>query len=242
MKHSITRSAFALTIAAVTAVACHKSNGAISAPASINIVNAIAKSNSIIPILGTSDAIQYYSSAMTIGYGSGQLYSPSSGPMPLYIVQGTDTSDPKQRIFSGMFDLRAGGIYSFFLAGNAAAPDTLLVQDNIPVHNDSTAGIRIVNLSPGSQAISITLDGNSASSSEFNNIAYRQVTPFKTYMANGSVVGSQYTFVIRDQSSGDSLTSITWNYQLFKNYTLVISGSEDPASSTPIMGFFINNY
>lgn len=222
-------------------LACNKSNTTINSPASLNIINAISNSQPVIPVLGTTGSIQYFS-ATTVSYGTGQLYSPISGPNSIYIVQGTDTANPKLRLFNGTLDLAAGDIYSFFVGGDTTNTDTLFVQDHIPVHNDSTTGVRFVNLSPGSGPISITLDGNPASQTEFDGLGYKKISSFKTYPANLGASGSQYVFVIRDQATGDSLTSYFWNGFLFKNNTIVISGSEDPASSTPLMLFQVNNY
>lgn len=225
----------------LTILGCHKSSTPV-APVSLNVVNAIATSQPIIPVLGTTDTILYFSNALSIGYGATQLYSPLSGPTILYVVQGTDTVPSKEKLFNGTLNLVAGGIYSFFLAGDTTKADTLLVQDHIPLYSDSSAGLRVVNLSPGSQPISITLNGNPASQMEFSGLGYKQISSFKTYAANSSVVNNQYVFVIRDQASGDSLTTYTWNYPLFKNNTLVIAGSEDPTSSTPLLVFSVNNY
>lgn len=221
-------------------LSCHKSNTLV-APASLNIVNAIGSSQYIIPVLGTTDSIQYFSSAAQIWYPSTLLYSPLSGANTIYVVQGNDTSDPKQRLFNGTLNLTAGGIYSFFLSGDTTKADALLVQDQIPYHADSSVGIRFINLSPGSQAISVNLAGNDPTQTEFSGLGYQQISAFKTYPA-GSNVGGSYTFEIRDQASGNLLGSYGWGYTLYKNNTIVISGSEDPASSTPFTVFSVNNY
>ena len=232
--------AFAVAVAILQG--CHKSNNTITAPASLNIINAIATSQYVIPVLGTTDSIQYFSSAQSIYYGSTQLYSPISGANIIYVVQGTDTADPKQRLFNGTLNLLAGGIYSFFLSGDTTKADTLFVQDNIPYHADSAVGVRFVNLSSGSQPISVNLAGNLPTQTEFSGLGYRQASSFKTYVANSSIAGDQYVFEIRDQASGNLLSTYTWYYTRYKNNTLVISGSEDPASSTPLQVFSVNNY
>jgi hypothetical protein len=198
----------------------------------------MATGNPVVPVFGTGPA-QYYSSAQQVSYGSAQLYSPLSGSNPLSVVPITDTVFT---IFKGSLILVAGDIYSFFLTGDTTKPDTLFVQDNIPLHSDSSVGIRIVNLSPSSQSISINLAGNAASQTEFSGLVYKQISSFKTYVANSSIAGSQYVFEVRDQASGNLLTTYTWSYHLFKNNTLVIAGSEDPTSSTPLMVFSVNNY
>jgi Domain of unknown function (DUF4397) len=224
-------------------MACHKSSGGISSPASLNIINAIANSQPIIPVLGTSGAIQYFNSAQTVSYGNAQLYSPLSGPNSLYIVQNTDTLqiNSKVELFSGTLNLTEGGIYSFFLTGDTTAVDTFFVQDQIPAYSDSTSGVRFVNLSPGSGPMSINLQGNPASQTEFSNLGYKQISSFKAYPANSSIPGN-YTFVVHDQVSGDSVV-YTWTYSLYKNNTIVIAGSENPSSvNYPINAFQVNNF
>jgi hypothetical protein len=95
-------------------------------------------------------------------------------------------------------------------------------------------------LSSGSQPISINLAGNDASQMEFNPIGYKQITAFKTYPDTCGI--SSYNFEVRDKATDNLLTTFQWSFSLFKNNTLVISGSEDPASSTPISVFAVNNY
>src|SRR5258708_9590726 len=163
--------AFALSPAILS---CHKS-GTLFAPVSLNVVNAIASSQQIIPVLGTTDTILYFSNAVSIGYGSTQLYSHISGPNILYVVQGTDTAPSKEKLFNGILDLTAGGIYSFFLAGDTTKADTLLVQDHIPQYSDSSAGAPFVYLSPGSQAISITPTRYLASQTVSRCLVYTQI-------------------------------------------------------------------
>jgi hypothetical protein len=224
---------------------CRKTGGQLISPASLNIINAIPSSQPVIAVLGTEQAIQYFASAPTVSYGSAQLYSPQSGKNTLYIVQATDTTEinPKTEMFNGVLKLAPGGIYSFFLAGDTTAVDTLFVQDNIPYYgSDSSAGVRFVNLSPGSLPMTVTIEGNPITQTEFSGLAYKTVSTFKTYLANSSVPNSSYMFVVRDQATGDSLTSFSWNYTTFKNNTLVLSGSEAAGASIPLQVFQYNNY
>ena len=126
-------------------------------PVSINIVNAMVASQPIVPVFGDSLSITYFSITQSISYGSSLVYSPASDHFQLSIVQISDTAGA---IYGGTFDTSPGSIYSFFLTGNVLKPDTLWVRDIIPSYNDSSAGVRFVNLSQGSSAISINLQGN----------------------------------------------------------------------------------
>jgi len=220
----------------VAVMACQKAE-VVPSPASFTVVNAMPDVNSIIPRLGKDTSGRYFNIMVQVGYGSSQLYSPVAGTNPLIVAPSTDTSS---KVFNGTFSLVSGGIYSFFLSGDATHPDTLLVKDNIPNYTDSSAGIRFVNLTSGGKALSISFL-NDLAHTEVPSLVYKQITDFKKYDASTNVGGS-YTFEIRDQATGDSLTTYTWYYPVFKNNTIVIAGSTDPTSSTPLNVFSVNNY
>jgi len=217
--------------------ACHKSNGTDDSPASINIINAIPDGNSIVPVFG-NELVRYFSSAQTISYGGFALYSPLSGSGNLSITQISDTN---RNLFNGKLQFAPGGIYSFFLTGDTLKPDTLFVKDQLVNYADSSVGVRFVNLSPDSKALTINLIGNDASQTEFEPMGYKGISSFKKYTADINVPGF-YSFEIRDQASGDVLTTFDWYYTLHKNNTIVIAGSVDPASSTPLNLFQINYF
>lgn len=202
---------------------------------SLNIVNASGDNPVIVASLSDT-AIPFYTIQNPINYQSFIRYNNPSGATPLIIVSASDTT---HSLFQGNFDLKPGEIYSLFISGQAKALDTIFVRDVIPFYGDSSAGVRFVNLSDGKLPVTVNLEGNS-SSNEFSNIAYRDVTPFKTYSAAGGI--SSYNFEIRDQASGDLLTTFTWNVSVYHNHTLVMTGSTDSASTTPFTVFAVNNY
>jgi len=226
----------------IEGMSCQKAK-VVPPPASITVVNAMATSNPIVPKLGADTSGRYYNdptgnSMIQVWYGSSQLYSPVAGTVPCLVVPSTDTSF---NIFNGNLNLSSGEIYSFFLSGDTAHADTMIVKDNIPYYGDSSVGARFVNLSIGGKALTITLAGDDPNNTQFPTIGYQGITDFKKYNA-GANVGGSYQFVIRDQATGDSLTSYFWSYKLYKNNTIVISGSPDPLSSTPLTVFSVNNY
>ena len=219
-------------------VSCHKS-GEAGGAVSINIVNAMAKSTPIIPVVGSGAGITWYKTAQAIVYSNAQLYSPYSGANPLYI---TSSLDSNRRLFNGNFDFAAGKMYSFFLAGDTTRPDTLFVQDNIPVFNDSAAGVRFVHMVPDGKPIKVNVKGNPASQTEFSGLSYRQASAFKKYAATSSVSGSQYVFEVRNQDGDSLLFTYTWSYTRYKNNTLVLSGSAVKGSTTPLKLLAVKNY
>jgi len=220
---------------ALGGTSCHKSSET-QYVVTVNVVNAMATANPIAPFFGEGPA--HYANYPAIGYQSAGLFSPLSGTVPVSVVPMTDTTF---HIFSGSLTFQPNGIYSFFLAGDTTKPDTVLTFDKIPVYNDSSSGVRFINLSPGSQALSVTLAGNPASRTEFSGLTYKKISGFNKYLADSSIPGD-YMFVIRDEATGDSLTSFDWSYALQKNHTLVIAGSTDPASPTALSVFQMQNY
>jgi len=227
----------------LAAVSCKKNSTVPLSPVAFNVVNVMPASNPIIPVFGTKDPIEYFANANQIGYPGSYEYSPSSGSTSLYVIQADDTtlSDKKQKMLNGQFSLIPGGIYSLFLAGDTTSPDTLFLRDNITNYTDSSAGVRFINLSTGSLPMSVTILGNPASETEFANIGYKGVSGFRKYPA-GPSAGGYYIFTVRDQASGDSLTSLLWFYTVGRNSTLVMSGTENPFNSNLLQVYQMNNY
>jgi len=223
--------------------ACQKAKY-VPAPASITVVHAMFGGSTIVPKFGSDTAGRYYvgptygSTMVQVGYGGSQLYSRVAGTNPLLVVPITDTVF---KIFNGSMSLQSGGIYSFFLSGDTAHADTMLVQDNIPYYADSSTGIRFVNLTVGGKAITINLSSDSTLT-PIATLGYRQITDFMKYAATAATdaAGGSYSFDIRDQATGDILNTFNWSYSRFKNNTLVISGSTDPGSTPDL--FTIANY
>jgi Domain of unknown function (DUF4397) len=206
-----------------------------ASPASIVVVNAIPDANSLY-FLFSKDAPMYFQSAQSIGYGGGAIYTPQAGERSLYVIQSTDTT---KSIFTGSLNLTTGGIYSLFFSGDTTRPDTLLVQDNIRNYNNDSAGVRFVNLSIGGKSLSINIEGGTPG--DIASLSYKGVSGFKTFSSDINGPGA-YNFEIRDPLTGDLLTTYSWYYTDHKNNTIVISGSPDPASATPLYLFQINHF
>jgi hypothetical protein len=210
-------------------------------PASIVIINAMAGSNQIVPNFGSDTTYRYYigptsaSTMVKISYGASRLYTRAPASTSLSIVPITDTVF---KIFNGTVNLASGAIYSFFLSGDTAHADTMMIRENIPSYSDSSTGVRFVNLSIGGKALAINLAGDSGNL-QFPAIGYQGVTDFKKYSAVVSS-GTSYKFEIRDQATGTLLKTYTWTFQRFRNSTIVISG--DPTIPAQFKVFAVNNY
>ncbi len=257
--------AFALGLVALIS-ACEKTGTipSVPRPASLTVVNAIPTSAPVIAVINTGSPITYFNFAIPIGYGSFSEYSPSGGEDTAYVVQGADTLDvgPKSAglPFYDILNLKPGGIYSLYLCGaDTSSPDYLLTTDSIPYYGptDSVMGIRFVNLSTGSNPISINLEG-SANGSEVGSLPYKGIATIKQYTNNSTTV--DYFFVIRDVATGDSLAQfdfllngsynngfgltdpITNDLLTFKNITIAIYGSESNISNYPLSTMEIDDY
>lgn len=204
-------------------------------PASVVVVNAIPTSNSLY-VLFSKDAPKYFSNSISLGYTGFSLYSPPSGTKPVSIIQNTDTT---KAILTADIPFASGGIYSLYLTGDTTHPDTLLLRDNIVNFTSDSAGVRFINLSGDSKALAINLEGGTQG--DVATLSYKGVSPFVPYNADINGPGG-YNFEIRDPATGDLLTTFTWYYTDHKNNSVVIAGSSDPNSPTPLTVFQVNHH
>ena len=246
-------------IATVLFISCSKKSApGTGSVAAFNFVNAVVGSSPTVVAFGNWNIT--YAAWGDISYGASNLFSPVGGSVPLTLARISDTTQP---FFQGTLTLSAGSIYSFFISGDTTTTDTLLTRDIIPYYppRDSVMGIRFVNLSSGSNQISINLEGN-ANGSEVGSLAYKGITSFKQYANNSTII--DYLFVVRDVATGDSLTQFDFvvngssnngfgltdpsNNQnhsdllTFKNVTIAVYGSESPGSPNPLSTMLIDNY
>lgn len=212
----------------------------------VTVVNAVAGSSSLLADFSGSRPYVYFNNAPQIGYSSSHEYAIASGTVPAVVYQ---TSDTSHALYKQSMTLTPRGIYSLFLAGtDPANPDALLTTDNIPAYNasDSLAGVRFINLSPGT-TVSVDLQG-AANGSEASSLAYKSLTAFKSYKATYKI--DNYTFEFRDAGTGDLLATYTMsginngtgtntstNQWRNRNVTIVLSGL--PGSQN---AFEVNNY
>lgn len=207
---------------------------------SITVVNGVINSDPIIMDYYNTHPISiFYNTAKEISFGASQEFSITSGEIPLAIYQLSDTVNT---LLKKSFNITKGSIYSLFLAGtDPANPDYIFNQDHPPYHSiaDSVIGIRFVNLSPNSNPVSINLQG-SPNGSSVSSLAYKAITDFKDYPYKSSV--SQYVFEIRDATSGDLLTTYTYNLVPYQNITICVIGQEGALATVPISAVQENNF
>jgi hypothetical protein len=234
--------------------------------AALTVVDAIPGSLQAVPVINSGSAVvDYFSNAQSLGYGQFWEYSPVAGKDDtVYVVQLDDdtlnlSSKNGDLLFYGVLDLKQGGIYSLFLTGaDTSSTDYLLTMDSLPYYppSDSSMGIRFVNLSTGSNPISVNLEGN-AIGSEVSALPYKGITGFKNYANNSTVAVAGYEFVFWDTVTGDSIGVYTLNNSnglgltdpnnsnnllTFRNVTICIYGSEAVGSNNPLSIMLVDDY
>jgi hypothetical protein len=224
-------------------VSCYKTV-TMTGAAALTIVNAIPDNQILYPNFAARSAdgktpvpLTFYATAAKIRRGGSGEFGSYSGTLYLSLSQSTDTMTS---IWNGSLSLPIGSIQTLFLAGDTTKVDTLLTTDAIPYYpsTDTSAGVRFVNLSTGSGPMSVNLQGNPGTQTEFSNLGYLQASVFKAYPAGDSVQNAGYNFEIRDQATDSVLTTYTWYCYLQKSMTIVLYGSE----STGLNIFTVNNF
>jgi len=220
--------------------------------AGFNFINATVGVNPLFVQFNNKSVIfSTLTTANKLSYGSTNLFSPLSGNVIISFIQTTDTT---HTLFQGNFNLQKFNTYSFFLTGNVNQPDTLLLRDQLPYYSptDSVGGIRFINLSTGSNPISINMKGQT-NGSEVSSLSYKQATIFKNYPSTSTI--SSYTFEFRDQATGALLASYSFtgvnnstgtntaiNTFRFKNHTLALIGQPGGTGTSAQKALMINNY
>jgi len=222
----------------ILGVSCKKSgyNGVIP-NAAVNVIN-VAPDVPSLSVNFTSNPISSSQYQQFISFGSSWEWGVPPADSPILLISSSDTS---KVFYSGNFNLKGGGIYSMYVLSGASKGDVLFMEDSIPAYKDSTSGIRFINLSPDSGPVTVNLQGNDPSQTEFQEIAYKQISSFKGYDAT-SQSGGAYNFEIWSKTSQTLLASFYWPCRIQKSNTVVIYGSVDPSSSTPISTFQVNNF
>ncbi|MDB5157429.1 MAG: hypothetical protein JWR50_2136 [Mucilaginibacter sp.] len=201
------------------------------ASSALNVVNALADQSSVnVNPFGTNIV---YSTFPQLAYQSNQVLTLSPGNSEIAVNVITDTL---HTFYNQNVSTVNGGIYSLYLFGQAPTYQTMLLKDNIPAVQDSSAGVRFINLSPDSQSITINIQGSN--NIEFTNLDFKQISNFKMYSAKANT-GGVYNFEVRDAASGTLLYTYNWYFRPFFCQTLVISGSQ---ANNTINVFSVNNF
>jgi hypothetical protein len=203
-----------LSAAVLLLTSCKKDEVETSPLTSINIVNAVAGGTTA--KLGTN--------ATNISNNGNAQMAVIAGENNLYVWPVADSAHPYYT--NPKFVSQDREVYSLFLTGTPTAPDAILVKENIPYRTDSTAGIRFINLAPNTDGKPLFITtAASPTTVEADNLAYKQMTDFKSYPG---LFNSTYTFEIRNDTCASPKPPLaTYAFSAsavprFANVTLVI--------------------
>jgi hypothetical protein len=195
--------------------------------ATINTVNAVAAPAVDLKVNFTGLDIQY-SPVQTLGFytydglfvnGLLTYAVPADREIPLKVVLSNDSS---KILFNKPAAFDAGSSHTLFVTGTLQQPEGILVDDALPLHRDSTVGIRFINLSPDAGTISINLSGE-APGSTASNLAYKSYTDFILFPAKAE--NEYYFFEIRDSVTGNVITELFFDVARMRNETVMMRGT-----------------
>jgi hypothetical protein len=222
---------------AVCLFACNKSND--TGPAAAGALNV---TNSVIG--GTTIALLnngVISSNNTVGNNAAAWFPLAGGnaqinlSVPAIPATPTTPAIPAVPYYANSLSVDNSTNYSLFLTGSSpTAVESVLIKETYTrTYADSVCGVRVINLAPGSNPVSVNIKGN-ANGSEVATLAYKAYSGFNQHPAKA--VNSSYIFEFRDATLGTLITSYTLKTPYFHNVTLVlrsiISGS--PAAGVTI--------
>ncbi|MCY1539723.1 hypothetical protein D9M68_753230 [compost metagenome] len=155
------------------------------------------------------------------------------------------TNSPSTSYFNQTVQTKEGEWYSLFLCGTATSPEGILVKEILPSFKPEQCAIRVVNLATNGAGLNITLSG-SPTVNEFSNLAYKQVTDFKTYAIPFSATAANFTFQVRN-GAGTVLVTLALNAtQLnglrYDSASLVIFGQVGGTGSNALGLMYVPNY
>jgi len=202
---------FMLATALICGLASCKKDTAISLSplASINVTNVVVGGATL--TLNTSALTiannNYAQLALNAGNSLVDLY-PAATPSSPYYNQTVQTN--------------SGDYYSLFLSGTSPSfVDNVLIHENYQNYTDSLCGVRFINLSPGSNPISVNVNG-AVNGSTVASLAYKAYSNFVQFPAKKT--NTTYAFQVRDAATGTLLLSYTLSTPFFHNVTLVFRG------------------
>lgn len=161
------------------------------------------------------------------------------------------SADTTKILFSETGDFKEGGLNTLFICGQSDSYEGVyLADENLPNYTEEVIGIRFINLSPNSTAISVNLTATPLVN-ETASLAYKQKTEFKTYTANATAITTGIAFQVKNAATGALLasytlpttavspyTTATVAQARFKNVTLVIKGLVGTTTGANAFGVF----
>ena len=218
---------------------CKKDGPKFSPLASLNVADAVVGGGNVKMNTNVRD------SATVNSYKLFQLNAGNSTGIRLY-----PTNNSSASYYNQMQEIVNGGIYSLFLTGTAASPESVFVKDEIPPFSqDSIIRVRVINCSPNATPMNVTL-ASAPAINVFSNLAYKSLSAFTTLPLKTIVPTGSNVFQVRDLSGAVLATYtlptsgvISVASSRFKCITLVIKGLIGTTTGTSAFGVYaMSNY
>ncbi len=208
----------AITVLFVAMAACSSDDNDFVPVVSLKVVHSAVDAPALhVDYFGRDTAITY-SINPALSFGSNDRFTVAAGEnRNILFVNSQDTTST---VLSTTVNLPAGNISTLFLTGRDSNVNTLLLEDQLLQHSDSTAGIRFINLAPDSQNLVFEADQGISPVS----LGFEEATGFQEVDATAS--NGSYNFEIQD-ASGNVLTTYSTTAPVFRNTTLAIIGLVD---------------
>jgi len=222
---------------------CKKNDIGTSLLSTLNVINATVDAGQAkVNYFGKTISWKNYTSGTAaVNYGAVQLYAVTPGNN-IHIVQSSDTT---KSLFNGEVTENDRDIYSLYLTGTLAAPESIVKKENLPpFYSDMSIGVRVINLSPNSDPVNVTLE-SIPTVNEFTGVGYKSITEFKKLPYPAMLVTGSNVFQLRD-AAGTLLASYTLPTEgllsvtsaRYRNITLVIKGLQGTTTGTNAFGAF----
>ena len=206
---------------------------------SLIVINAVTGSKPLATNFNGTGPVRFIDTRRVV-YGqfslNSNLFEREAGTVLLGLYQYPDTLAKDNPLFNLKLDLHAGSMNSLYLSGTVDAPDTMLVRDQLPgfAPTDTSMGLRFVNLSKGSNPVTVQLVG-ATTGPEVTALAYKAVSLTKKYPLIRKK--GNYVFEFRDAVTNDLLVTYTAtgidndgipprdpNIWIYRNFTLALIG------------------
>jgi len=141
-------------------------------------------------------------------------------------VIGVAKKDSLRYLTSGTGTLKQGVFYSAFVVDTLKSTKILLVEDDLKAPDADKAKVRFINLSPGSTALDLAVEGNATAL--FTAKAFKEFTPFASINPSES-----YTFQVKEAGSATVKATLpAIKIEKVKIYTIWAKGLSSKTDST----------
>lgn len=233
-----------LMVIAIAISSCSKAQLPTGSVAALQVTNTIVGGGNIGFNTKPGDSIVAYRS---------KVFSMRSGDSSIVFYP---TKNPAKPYYNNVQTIVGGDIYTIFLHGKFPDVEMMWIKDHIPPYfTDSSLGVRIINLSPNSTPIDITL-ASATSNKLFSKINYKELTEFLVLPLKSNMPAGSVSFQVRNSIDNTVLATYTLPISVVTGYanisttlsinrciTLVVKGWQGETIGVDAFGIFpIANY